>query len=74
MFDRRIPAHAHWFFMAYDSKDEVQQVLYGAVEVDVVASTYDEARRKVEEYRPRTGDKAGYQLKRLVEHLPGFCS
>lgn len=71
----RIPAHAHYQFLAYDSKEPGPQGMayMGAVSVDVVAGTYAEALKKAEAYRPPTGDRAGYELRAITEHLAGTC-
>lgn len=71
----RIPKHAHWQFLAFDSKEPGPQGMayMGAVQVDVVANSYDAALRQVQEYRPLTGDRAGYELRFVTEHLEGHC-
>lgn len=71
----KIPPHFHWLFIAYDSKEPGPQGMayMGAVNVDVVAKNYDEALRRAEYLRPRTGDRAGYELRSVVEHIAGTC-
>jgi hypothetical protein len=72
MFKPRI--HTHWLFYAYDSKDPINpDVYFGAVQVDVVAERYDQALQQAKQRRPATGEKAGWDLKSVVDHLPGHC-
>jgi hypothetical protein len=66
--------HTHWLFVAFDSKDPVQPDRYfGAVQVDVVAESYDQAYQRAQQLRPRSSENAGWDLKSVVDHLPGHC-
>ncbi len=72
-----VARHIHWIVVAYRDFDVQSGNYIDTTSIDVLASSYAEAMQRAMQLVPKQvkggGERAGYHLVNVIEHIEGFC-